>query len=184
MRKTFGMNKHQKAAHKVGEEKVGRAEIGELLTMSCSTDTDERLTAATYLCPCHIQARIPAVWEAIFRLMEDDDPRVRQAAWHTWEDGGLPTEAEALTHMEQIYQRERDSKVRKFAEFLLRDTRAARARQERTWLHLAARPNPQRGKCDFCGAQEVPVVRALDTAIPTAGAARAAWICERCAKES
>jgi hypothetical protein len=182
MRKTFGMNKHQRAAHRPGEEKVGREEIADLLTMSCSQEVDERLTAARYLCPCHIQARIPAVWEAIFRLMEDDDPRVRLAAWHTWEDGGLPNEDAALDQMEQIYQRERDAKVRKFAGSILAATLAARAQQERTRLHLAVRPATQRGKCDFCGTAQVPVTRALDTVIPSGGLARAAWICESCAR--
>ena len=181
MRKTFGMNKHQKAAHRPGEEKVGREEIADLLTLSCSRVADERLTAARYLCPCHIQARISAVWEAVFRLMEDDDPRVRLAAWHTWEDGGLPNEEATLKQMEQIYQREHDAKVRKFAGTILAATLAARAQHERTRLHLAARPATQRGKCDFCGAEPAPVSRALDTVIPSAGQPRAAWICARCA---
>lgn len=180
MRKTFGMNKYQKAAHRPGEKKVSRASIPDLLERSCSGEVEDRLTAAQYLCPCHIQARIPAVWEAVFRLMEDEDRRVRFAAWHTWEDGGLPADEEAINRMEAIYRRERDSKVRRFAEHILGQELAARAKRERVWLQMAARPSAHRGKCDFCGAQDVPVTRDLDTTIPTAGLPRAAWVCAVC----
>ena len=96
MPKALGRNKHQKAAHRPGEVKVSRAQVGELLELSCSADADERLTAAKFMCPCHIRGRIPEVWSAIYRLMEDDDRRVRFAAWHTLEDGGLPSEPDAL----------------------------------------------------------------------------------------
>jgi hypothetical protein len=185
MRKTLGMNKHQKAAHRPGEAKVSREEVAELLLMSCSNAVDERLTAAQYLCPCHIQARLPAVWEAVFRLMEDPDRRVRLAAWHTWEDGGLPGEEAALAQMEQIYRRESDAKVRRFAESILRPILSERAAHERTRLHLAARPTPQPlGKCDFCGATNVPITRDLDTLIPAGGSNRAAWICGSCAQST
>lgn len=182
MRKTFGMNKHQKAAHRPGEVKVSKAEIADLLVMSCSSDVDDRLTAAQYLCPCHIQARLPAVWEAVFRMMEDEDPRVRFAAWHTWEDGGLPGDSAALATMQEILQREQDPKVRKFAQMILGKELDARRRQEMAQLHLAAKPAPkQHGKCDFCGASNVPVRRDLATTIPTRDLPRAAWVCERCA---
>jgi hypothetical protein len=184
MPKTKRMNKHQKAAHKPGEVKVSREEVAELLIMSCSTEVDERLTAAQYLCPCHIQARIPAVWEAIFRLMEDEDRQVRFAAWHTWEDGGLPGEEAALARMEQIYRREQEPKVRRFAETILQPVLAERAAHERTRLHLAARPTRQQlGKCDFCGETQVAVTRDLHTLIPAGSSNRAAWICTRCAQE-
>jgi hypothetical protein len=181
MRKTFGMNKHQKAAHRPGEEKVCRAEVADLLAMANSTEVADRLTAAQYLCPCHIQARLPAVWEAILRMMEDEDKRVRFAAWHTWEDGGLPTEEALLNRMEQIYRRERDPKVRKFAATILGQVLLERRRLETTRLHLAAKVPPAlRGKCDFCGDSGRPVQRALDALIPTGGLPRAAWICEAC----
>jgi hypothetical protein len=181
MRKTFGMNKHQKAAHKPGEVKVSREEIGELLTLSCSSVVEDRLVAAQYLCPCHIQARIPAVWDAIFRMMQDEDRSVRFAAWHTWEDGGLPNDPAAFDEMERIYRQEQDPKVRKFAAAIIGKELAARQQREITQLRLAAKPTAtQRGKCDFCGESNVPVTRDLTTTIPTAGLPRAAWICTRC----
>lgn len=182
MRKTLGMNKHQKAARRPGEEKVSRAEIEDLLTMSCSVEVEERLTAAKYLCPCHIQARIPAVWEAIFRMMEDPEPKVRYAAWHTWEDGGLPNDPAAFEAMERIYRRERDPKVRKFAEFIIGQELAERKQRELTELRLAAKsPAKVRGKCDFCGESNVLVMQDLSTTLTSNGSLRAAWICPQCA---
>src|SRR5207248_2721971 len=83
MRKTSGMNRHQKAAHRAGEQRVGREEIEELLERSHSADPEERLTAARYLCPCHVRRRLQPVWDALYRLLEDADVRVRRAAWHT-----------------------------------------------------------------------------------------------------
>ena len=181
MRKTLGMNKHQKAAHRPGEEKVSRAEIDDLLAMSCSTAVDDRLTAAKYLCPCHIQARIPAVWEAIFPMMEDPEVKVRLAAWHTWEDGGLPSDLAAFETMERIYRRERNPKVRKFAESIIGQELAERKQRELTRLRLAAKPSaPVRGKCDFCGESEVLVMQDLSTTLTSNGILRAAWSCARC----
>jgi hypothetical protein len=184
MRKTFGMNKHQKAAHRPGEQKVSRASIPDLLDLSCSSAVEDRLVAAQYLCPCHIQARLPEVWEAVFRMMEDEDRRVRFAAWHTWEDGGLPNAPAALERMESIFRQETDPKVRRFAETILGKELAARTKVEMAQLHLAGvTPAGQRGKCDFCGESNVLVRSDFSTTIPTAGLPRAAWVCEQCGSQ-
>lgn len=183
MRKTLTMNKHQKKAHKPGEVQVSRAQIAELLELSCSADAEDRLHAAKYLCPCHVQTRIPAVWEALFRMMEDEDPRVRQQAWHALEDGGVPTDAAAFAKLEQIYHNEQNAKVRRFAHDLIGKKLAERQQIEQTRQMLAARSTPnQRGKCDFCGATNVPVTRDLHTTIPTGGLPRAALVCVACAR--
>jgi hypothetical protein len=183
MRKTLGKNKHQKAAHRPGERKISRAQVAELLTLSCSVDADERLVAAQYMCPCHIRGHIPQVWAALYRMMEDEDRRVRFAAWHTLEDGGVPGEPEALALLERILSQESDPKIRAFAERIIGVALAARNRQEWRRLDLGAGPAGRlRGKCDFCGAREVPVERDLETMIPTDGLPRPALVCERCAR--
>ena len=71
-----GLNKHQRSAFKEGEERVGREEIQELLQMSQSEDPTDRLQAASFLCPCHVRKRIDGVWEALYRMLEDDDLKV------------------------------------------------------------------------------------------------------------
>lgn len=185
MRKTMTKNKYQKAAHRPGERKISRAEVAELLELSCSQDADERLVAAQLLCPCHIRTRITAAWDAIHRLMEDPDRRVRFAAWHTLEDGGVPDEPETFAQLERLMERETDPKVRKFAGQILRPKLTARKQQEWQWLHLAGHPAiQQHGKCDFCGAQNVIVERDFDTLIPTGDWPRPALICAPCAQNS
>ena len=182
MRK-LGMNKHQKAARKPGEVKVSREEVAELLELSCSHEAEDRLHAAKYLCPCHVQGRIPAVWAALFRMMTDEDRRVRYQAWHALEDGGLPSEPEAMTRLEQLYAKETDEKVHKFAWMIIGKAVMERQAQEIVRQNLSTRPAPkQRGKCDFCGENNVPVKRDLSTTIPTNSLLRAAWICESCAQ--
>lgn len=182
MRKTLGMNKYQKAARKPGEIKVSKEAIADLLTMACSIDPADRLHAAQYLCPCHVQARIPAVWEALFRMMADEDRRVRQQAWHALEDGGLSSEPEAMTRLEQLYAQETDPKVRKFAWALIGKTIAERQTREDMHQLLATKPiSRTRGKCDFCGESNVWIERDLNTTIPTASLPRAVLICTRCA---
>ena len=183
MQKTLGRNKHQKAAFKKGEPRVGREQVSELLEMSESPDPEDRLVAAQFLCPCHVRTRIPAVWDALFRMMEDADARVRHAAWHTIEDGGKPTEAEAITRLEQICARETEPKVKKFAEFTLNKVYGPRKGAEEAKLWLAGRPErKERGKCDFCGETNVFVDLDLQTMIPTAGYPRPALICESCSQ--
>ena len=182
MRK-LGMNKHQKAARKPGEVKVSREEVAELLELSCSPEAEDRLHAARYLCPCHVQGRITAVWAALFRMMTDEDRRVRYQAWHALEDGGLPSEPESMNRLEQLYAKETDEKVRKFAWMIIGKTVMERQEQERGRQNLSTRPAPkQRGKCDFCGESNVLVTRDLNTLIPTNSLPRAAWICGSCAQ--
>ena len=89
-----GLNKHQRAALRPGEKRVGREEIHELLQLSQSKDPADRLLAASFLCPCHVRKRIDEVWAALYRMLEDEDIKVRRAAWHTLEDGGKPDYAD------------------------------------------------------------------------------------------
>lgn len=183
MSKVLGRNKHQKAAHKKGEPQVSRETVSELLEMACSLDAEDRLFAAEFLCPCHVKGRIPEVWQALYRMMEDEDWRVRRAAWHTLEDGGLPNDPEMFALLEKIYQKEPDTKVKKFAYSIIGKELEARKEKEMALLHLAARPPVrQRGKCDFCAASNVFVEYQFDTMIPTGDLPRAAMICDTCAK--
>ncbi|MBV9848476.1 MAG: HEAT repeat domain-containing protein [Armatimonadetes bacterium] len=176
------MNKHQKAAHRVGERKTSATEIEELLAMSCSADPEERLTAAEHLCPCHVRRRIETVWDALFRMMRDPDPRVRMASWHTLEDGGRPGDPGTLDTLEQILRAEADPKVRRFAQRILGNSLQQRRTQERALLNLPGRAaSPRRGKCDFCGRSGVPVEFAPETPIPDGGGTRPALICASCA---
>jgi hypothetical protein len=177
MRKTLGMNRHQKAVYREGEPRVGREQIQELLRQSESGDPEQRLVAAQYLCPCHVRRRIEAVWEALFRLLEDPDVRVRRAAWHTLEDGGRPDDPALDAILDRALQNETDPQVLRFARHLA----GSRQEKERVATRAMGRAAPrQRGRCDFCGETNVEVQRDLSTMIPTSDLPRAAWICARC----
>jgi hypothetical protein len=39
------------------------------------------------LCPCHLQADLPEVWDRVFELASDPDPHVRKQVLHTLGDG-------------------------------------------------------------------------------------------------
>ena len=180
-KKKLGMNRHQKAVYRVGERHTSSAEIADLLKMAESPDSDDRLVAAEHLCPCHVRTRIPAVWAALFRMMEDEDGRVRRQAWHTVEDGGRPTELEDVANLERICAREQDPQIRRFAERTLDAVLGPRKAAELTMLKSAhIQPPKRRGKCDFCGSCDVYVELELQTMIPNGDMPRAALICGRC----
>ena len=103
-----GRNSYQKAAHRAGERRISRDQADELLALSRSDDAEDRLVAARFLCPCHVRGRTEDMWEAIVALMSDDDPRIRGAAWHTLEDGGVPAGDGVLERLEALLARETD----------------------------------------------------------------------------
>ena len=111
-----GRNRHQKAARRPGEERVGGEMVEELLQLSRSPDPAEREHAASFLCPCHVRRRIEKVWDALFRMMEDDDVRVRRAAWHTLEDGGKPDDPRLDRLVDRLSRTETDRRVRSFVD--------------------------------------------------------------------
>src|SRR5262249_23491185 len=121
---------------------------------------------------------------AIYRLMEDADPRVRQQAWHTIEDGGRPKEEAVAERLVALCRKEADPKVRKFAEVTLDQTLGRWRDRDMSVLRAAARPAArQRGKCDFCGESGVFVEYDFDTMIPAGQLPRAALKCDRCKTE-
>lgn len=180
MGKTLGMNKYQKAAHKPGERRINREQIDELVEMSASDDPEDRLEAAKYLCPCHVRRRIEPVWNALYRMLDDPDVRVRRAAWHTLEDGGHPDDPVLDAIFDRARRSETDPAILRFIKLLDGNRRD----KDRLALKLAGRRIiHERGKCDFCGESNVFVERDLETMIPTTGLPRPALICEHCAQQ-
>jgi hypothetical protein len=179
MPRVLGRNRHQKAAHRVGEQRVGPEQVQQLLARSRSEDPADRLEAARFLCPCHVRRRLEPVWEALYRMLEDPDRRVRRQAWHTLDDGGRPDDPAFRPILERVLREETDPQVRRIAETLARPFE----RQERASAHGAAQAAArQRGRCDFCAAANVPVEWDPQTLIPTSGGSRVALICEACAR--
>ena len=175
----------RKEARRRGEHRAGREEIEELLALSRSGDPEERLVAADNLCPCHVRTRNEAVQEALYRLMEDPDAKVRRAAWHTLLDGGYPKED---ARMEVILRRalagETDKGVRNHAEAFARPLRERERFLEKVQDRaMAGRSYRERGKCDFCGESDRPVRRDFDNPLAFGGEARPALLCEACDRQ-
>ena len=61
-----------------------------------------------------MRKRIDEVWEALYRMLEDDDLKVRRAAWHTLEDGGKPDDPALDETIERTLQRDTDRQVLNF----------------------------------------------------------------------
>jgi len=120
MARKKGLNKHQKLAHQVGEHRVRGPEIERYLALAYSADPKERLEAADNLCPCHVRRRIDEAWQALYRMMEDEDVRVRRAAWHTLEDGGCPVDPKLDPIFERALENETDKQVLRFVEMFAR----------------------------------------------------------------
>lgn len=158
-----GRNSYQKAAHRAGERRISRAQADQLLALSKSDDAEDRLVATRFLCPCHVRGRTEDMWEAIVALMSDEDARIRGAAWHTLEDGGVPAGDGALERLEALLARETDESVRRLAKEIVGPVLDER---ERLQLRHMRRPAPaMRGKCDFCGERDVAVRTDLETRI-------------------
>ncbi len=178
MAKRKGMNKYQKAAFRPGEHRTRHHEIEELLELAQSPERTERCYAAENLCPCHVRRRIEDVWQALYRMMEDPDVQVRRAAWHTLEDGGSPNDPAFLPILARAIERETDPQVRHFVERF----RSVQKEQEMLALQRAMAPRyGKRGRCDFCGTDNVAVRRDFETELAAIGQQeRHAYVCANC----
>ncbi|MFZ1754438.1 MAG: HEAT repeat domain-containing protein [Caldilineaceae bacterium] len=172
------LNRHQKAAFRPGEHRVRGDEIDRLIALAASDDPADRLEAAENLCPCHLRRRIEDAWQALYRMMEDPDVRVRRAAWHTLEDGGCPTDLALEPIFDRAVENENDGQVRRFVEMFAVPNQQERARRE--MLRAAHSPYQQRGKCDFCAGGNVPVRVDYQTEL----AGRFALICKGCDQQA
>lgn len=175
------MNRLQRRARKIGEQRISGEEIWRLVDLSKSKDPKDRLEAADNLCPCHVRRRIDEVWDALYRLLEDPDVKVRKAAFHTLSDGGDPDDPALNPILERASKTETDRKLRRTIERLLKDRKEeARERAEFTQeVQLTVGEYPEQGKCDFC-ADVGSVKKDFDTVIPASSGPRPAMICAAC----
>lgn len=176
--KRVGLNKFQKKANKEGELRLRREEIPYYLELADSDDPKDRHEAAANLCPCHVRHPVPKIQTALFRLMEDGDAEVRARAWHTLDDGGVPSDPRMEAIIERTREHETDKRVLGFLKEVQKENLE---HKERTMLKVAARSDyDQVGRCDFCGDQG-KVKTDYDTEIPDEGQIRFALVCEACA---
>ncbi len=176
-KKLTGMNKYQKKAHRRREERLRGNEVEYYLSLAYSKNPDERVIAMEHLCPCHVRKRIDKVWVALYKGLVDADLRVRQAAWHTLEDGGNPNEPRMQPLLQKIVKEENDEKLRKRAIGLIAATREV-AEQKTALLGLKA--DYFSGKCDWCGKKNISVTYDYETEFDVDGTKRFGLTCENC----
>lgn len=176
-RKKLGMNKYQRKAHRRGEDRLRGDDVEYYLSLAYASDPDDRVEAMNNLCPCHVRKSIDKVWVALYKGLVDPDLRVRKAAWHTLDDGGNPNDSRLQPLLEKIAKEETDSKLRQRALDLIAATRKIEDQKEAL---LAQKAHTFRGRCDWCGASNVPVSYDHETEFETNGIKRFALVCEAC----
>lgn len=183
-KKRKGLNKYQKAAFKAGDHRTRRDDVERYLDLAQSDSSSDRFEAADNLCPCHVRTHIDEVWKALFRLMEDPDDKVRQAAWHTLEDGGIPDDP----ILDEIFARavkNLDNEPDRLVRLLIEEFAVPRiAEQERINFdreRFSVAKYNKVGKCDFCGQSSIKVRNNFETELVLSnGETRLSLICERC----
>ena len=182
MAKKRAKNKYQKRAQRGGEDRLRGDKIDFYLSMAYSDAPEDREAAMENLCPCHVRRRIDAVWEALYRGLQDPDIKVRRAAWHTLDDGGRPNDPQLQPILEKIAKKETDPKLRQRALDLIQSAR--RLADEHQEL-VAQKADYFRGKCDWCGETSVQVTYDYETEFEGSGAQkRFALMCSDCAAVS
>lgn len=185
-KKLKAMNKYQKAAFRKGDHRSRREDVERYLELAQSHSATERLEAAENLCPCHVRTHIDEVWQALYRMMEDPDTRVRRAAWHTLEDGGIPEDPlldAIFTRATANLKNEPDKATRQFIQMfaLPRVQEQETIDFQREYLSSSKSKYNQRDKCDFCGTSNTNVRKDFETELTGGnGQARLALICEPC----
>ncbi len=92
-----------------------KAKIAQALERTYDPDPKVRRAGLLQLCPCHVRADFPAIWDRLFELRRDHDAGVRSLVLHSLCDGSpRAREAEVLEAVEGI-ARDPDPKLRRRA---------------------------------------------------------------------
>ena len=176
-RSKLGRNKYQKKSHRRREDRLRGDDVEYYLNLAYSANPDDRVLAMDNLCPCHVRKRINAVWVALYKGLVDPEMRVRKAAWHTLDDGGNPNDPRLQPLLEKIAKEETDPKLRQRALDLIAETRKV---EDKKKMLLAQKADTFAGRCDWCGAANIPVRHDYETEFETNGTKRFALVCAAC----
>ena len=78
-------------------------------------DPKVRRSGLLDLCPCHIRADVPSIWDRIFEMLSDDDPGVRSIILHCLTDGSPRSRQDEVVAALEFYTRDEDRKLRRRA---------------------------------------------------------------------
>jgi HEAT repeat protein len=97
---------HQDAPH-------AQDALAGLLALSEDPDARARRVAAKHLCPCHIRADVPEVWDRLLELARDPDAGVRRDAVHALGDGSPRHRHAQILEVLTSLRNDPDRKVRR-----------------------------------------------------------------------
>ena len=101
------------------EERIEREEIAKMLALIRDNDPRVRLEAVRALCPCHVQANRPEIWDTLIVLATDPNADVRRNVLHTLSDGSPRERSEQVAAIWETMYQDPDRKIRKQVRFLL-----------------------------------------------------------------
>lgn len=93
--------------------------ISEYLQRTHDPDPRKRRAALKDLCPCHVRADIPELWERIFELLADEEGSVRDQALHALGDGSPAHLEERIVEATEALYNDPHPDVRKKARRML-----------------------------------------------------------------
>ena len=94
-------------------------EINELLEDTQAPNPKLRKAALLQLCPCHVRANCPEVWDRIIEMQTDSDAGVRSVVLHNLCDGSpRERESEVVAAIERLAN-DLDRKLRRRARSVL-----------------------------------------------------------------
>ncbi|HXW80973.1 MAG TPA: HEAT repeat domain-containing protein [Acidimicrobiales bacterium] len=88
-------------------------EVADLIELSRDPDPKARKVALANLCPCHVRADHPEVWDRVFEMVDDPDPVVRRAVVHMLGDGSPRYRAPEVAEVLERLRNDRDRVVRR-----------------------------------------------------------------------
>ena len=107
------MGKYEEATAKTGLVIEGNAAVGDALSCSYDPDPKVRRLAAKAMCPCHVKANVPEVWDRLIEMTSDGDVGVRLDVVHALADGSPRERSEQIAGVLERMYNDQDPKVRK-----------------------------------------------------------------------
>ena len=173
-------NGFQRGQSRRGERRLRGDEVKYYLALADSKDPQDRIEAMKNLCPCHVRKRIDAVWDAIYRGLQDSDLEVRQAAWHTLDDGGRSNDPKLYPIIVEIANTETNPKLKRQATELIQAVQTVEHKKQDL---SGQRHHYFAGKCDWCGDLTAKVCQLYDSELVIEGTVRLAQVCDDCQSE-
>ncbi|HIB91875.1 TPA: hypothetical protein EYO57_32600 [Candidatus Poribacteria bacterium] len=173
-------NGFQRRQFRRGERRLRSDEVKHYLALADSEDPQDQIEAMENLCPCHVRKQIDVVWEALYRGLQDRALKVRQAAWHTLEDGGRPNDSKLYLIMVELTNTETNPKLKQQATKLVQ---AVQIVEDKKQDLSGQRHHYFTGKCDWCGDSIAKVCQLYDSELEIEGTVRLAQVCDGCQSE-